>query len=147
MKNIAIASIYYRGPKSTKKDELFDHISETYHFLAAKYGSSLHFIIAGDTNRLNLSPILSLSHRLRQVVTVPTRMNPPAILDPIISTLHALYLEPATMPPINNNQGNGKPSDHLVVVWRPISVNLPAQPRTYYTVQTRPITESGLKIF
>ena len=28
IKHIAVASIYYRGPKSTKKDELFDHIAE-----------------------------------------------------------------------------------------------------------------------
>ena len=58
--HIAVASIYYRGPKSTKKEELFDHIAKTYHFLMAKYGTGLQFIIAGDTNRLNLKPILNL---------------------------------------------------------------------------------------
>ena len=46
------------------------------------------------------------------------------------------------MPPINNNVNNGKPSDHLIVLMRPISAQLPAPPRHYYTVQTRPITES-----
>ena len=35
-KYIAIASIYYRGPKSTKKDELFDHIAQSFHFLSAR---------------------------------------------------------------------------------------------------------------
>ena len=49
--HIAVAAIYYRGPKSTKKEELFDHIAKTYHFLMAKYGTGLQFIIAGDTNR------------------------------------------------------------------------------------------------
>ena len=78
---------------------------------------------------------------------VPTRLKPDAILDPIISTLHALYLDPVTMPPINNNLGDGKPSDHLIVLMRPISAQLSAPPRQYYTVQTRPITESGIKQF
>ena len=126
---IAVASIYYRGPKSTKKSELFDHISETFHYLTAMYGSDLDFVLAGDTNRLNLSPILSLSHRLKQCVQILTRLNPPAMLDPISSTLHALYLEPVTMPPINNNLGDGKSSDHLIVIMRPISAQLPVPPR------------------
>ena len=80
VKYIAVASIYYRGPKSTKKDELFDHIAQTFHFLSSKYGSNIHFVIAGDTNRLNLSPITNLSPNLKQEVKVFTRLNPPAIL-------------------------------------------------------------------
>ena len=114
---IAICSVYYRGPKSTKKKELFDHIAETFHLLSAKYGSNIQFIIAGDTNRLNLSPILNLSSNLKQVVKTPTRLNPDAILDPMITTMWKYYQEPVTKPPINQNEGsNGKPSDHLVVL-------------------------------
>ena len=64
VKYIAVASVYYRGPKSTKKDELFDHIAQTFHFLSSKYGASIHFVIAGDTNRLNLRPITNLSPNL-----------------------------------------------------------------------------------
>ena len=86
-KYIAVCSMYYRGPKSTKKKELFDHIAETYHYLSAKYGSNIQYVIAGDTNRLNLSPILSLSHSLVQVVKLPTRLNPDRMLDPIITTM------------------------------------------------------------
>ena len=89
-KYIAVCSVYYRGPKSTKKKELFDHIAESFHFLSSKYGSKIQFVIAGDTNRLNLSPILNLSPNLRQVVRVPTRLQPEAILDPIITTLEIL---------------------------------------------------------
>ena len=89
--------------------------------LTAKYGTSLEFIIAGDTNRLNLNPILSLSPNLKQVVRVPTRLNPDAILDVIITTLSKYYLEPVTKPPINNDANTGKPSDHLVVIMEPIS--------------------------
>ena len=148
IKQIAVASLYYRGPKSTKKDELFDHISETFHFLSAKYGAKLHFIIAGDTNRLNLSPITSLSPNLKQVVKVYTRLNPPAILDPIITTLGKWYQAPVTKPPINANENSGgKPSDHLVVLMMPLVSELQIPPRVYTTVTTRPFTQSGVERF
>ena len=73
IQHIAVASIYYRGPKSTKKDELFDHITVTYHFLVSKYGSTLHFLLMGDTNRLNLSPITNLSPNMKQTVKIPNK--------------------------------------------------------------------------
>ena len=148
LKYIAVCSVYYRGPKSTKKQELFDHIAHTYHYLSAKYGSHLEYIIAGDTNRLNLSPILNLSPRLTQVVKVPTRLNPSATLDPIITTLKKYYAEPVTKPPINpDSVSSGKPSDHLIVLMQPISATVPISPRSYRTVHYRPITESGCAAF
>ena len=147
-KYIAVCSMYYRGPKSTKKKELFDHIAETYHYLSAKYGSNIQYVIAGDTNRLNLSPILSLSHSLVQVVKLPTRLNPDRMLDPIITTMAKYYEEPVTMPPLNPDANSkGKPSDHLVVLMRPISASYMVPPRIYKTVTTRPITESGIESF
>ena len=148
IQNIAVCSLYYRGPKSTKRKELFDHIAESYHLLTAKYGTDLHFIIAGDTNRLNLSPILNLSPHLKQVVKIPTRLNPDAILDTIITTLSKYYCEPVTKPPINNNEGNGgKPSDHLVVLMYPITSVLECPPRQYRTVEYRPLTDSGMEAY
>ena len=147
-KYIAVCSLYYRGPKSTKKQELFDHVAETYHYLSAKYGSHIQYVIAGDTNRLSLKPILSLSHNLVQMVKCPTRLKPEAILDPIITTMSRYYEEPVTKPPINPNVGsNGKPSDHLTVIMRPLSAALSVKPRVYKTVQSRPITESGIESF
>ena len=144
--NIALCSIYYRGPKSTQKDDLFDHIAESYNYLMAKYGSKLHFIIAGDTNRLNLSPILNLSPRFKQVVQTPTRLNPDAILDPIITTLSDFYQDPVTKPPIQNDaEKSGKPSDHLVVLMDPISESDNRPRRQYRTVTFRPLPESGFK--
>ena len=124
------------------------HIAESYHLLTAKYGTDLDFIIAGDTNRLNLSPILDLSPRLKQVVKVPTRLNPDAILDPIITTLTKYYKEPVTKPPIHNDEGNnGKPSDHLVVIMEPISSVLECPTRLYSVVQYRPLTDSGIELY
>ena len=148
LKYIAVCSLYYRGPKSTKKQELFDHIAETYHYLSAKYGSHIEYILAGDTNRLNLSPILNLSPRLVQAVKIPTRLNPDRILDPIITTLTKYYIPPVTKPPINPDaNSNGKPSDHLIVIMKPLSTSISVAPRVYRTIQTRPITESGLQLF
>ena len=147
-KYIAVCSVYDRGPKSTKKQELFDHIAETFHFLSSKYGSSIQFIIAGDNNRLNLSPILNLSPNLKQVVKIPTRLKPEAILDPIITTLWRYYQEPVTKPPINPNvNSKGKPSDHLIVIMKPLSSALEIQPRNYEIITTRPITQSGTDKF
>ena len=143
--HIVVASIYYRGPKSTKKEELFDHISETYHVLMTKYGSGLHFIIAGDTNRLNLKPILSLSPSLKQLVQTPTRLNPDAILDPVITTMHKYYLPPVTKPPINNDEEKkGKPSDHLVVLMYPINSAIDYPRRQIRYVECRPLPQSGI---
>ena len=142
-----MCAIYYRGPKSTNKTLLFDHIAESYHLLTAKYGSQLQFIIAGDTNRLNLSPILALSPHFKQAVTVPTRLNPDAILDIIITSMSRYYQVPVTKPPINNNIDNGKPSDHLVVIMEPITSVLECLPRVYRTVEYRPLTDSGLLLF
>ena len=147
VKYIAVASIYYRGPKSTKKDELFDHIAQTFHFLSSKYGTNIHFVIAGDTNRLNLSPITNLSPNLKQEVKVFTRLNPPAILDPIITTLGRWYQSPITKPPINPNKDGGKPSDHLTVLMYPLVSALQIPPRVYSSVVTRPYTQSGVERF
>ena len=147
VKYIAVASVYYRGPKSTKKGELFDHIAQTFHFLSSKYGSNIHFVIAGDTNRLNLSPITNLSPNLKQEVKVYTRLNPPAILDPIITTLGKWYQSPVTKPPINPNKDGGKPSDHLIVLMMPLVSALQHPPRVYTSVVTRPLTQAGMQKF
>ena len=104
IKQIAVCSYYYT--ESTKRSEFIDHISEAYHVLSAKYGAGLHFILAGDTNRLNLKSILNLSPNLRQVVTVPTRNNSDATLDTIITTLWMYYQPPTTLPPLDNDENN-----------------------------------------
>ena len=142
---MVLASLYYSS-KLTKKGMLIDHFSETYHSLCARYGSDLTFIISGDTNRLNLKQILSLSKDLKQVVDVPTRQNPDAILDKIITNIPALYQSPFTLPPLDNDEGqSGKPSDHLIVCMRPISNSLPKNEKTYKNIKYRPFPESSIR--
>ena len=110
-----------------------------------KYGSNLQFIIAGDTNRLNLRPILNLSPSLKQLVTTPTRLNPDAILDPVITTMQKYYLPPVTKPPIENDVNKkGKPSDHLIVLMNPISQDMKCPGRQVRYVECRRMPQSGI---
>ena len=79
---------------------------------------------------------------------VPTRLNPPRTLDPIITTLKKYYKDPVTKPPLNpDDPTNGKPSDHLVVLMQPITAQIEVSARTYSTIETRPINNSGLEKF
>ena len=86
----------------------------------------LYWCIAGDTNQLKLDPILHLNPNLRSVVTKPTRINTKnpkksSILDNIITDLHQWYQEPIILPPIAADPGQGKPSDHLKVIYKPLN--------------------------
>ena len=145
IQKIVVASIYSK-PDSRKKSVLLDHIAEVYNLLNAKYKKGLHWILCGDTNDLKLDPILMLNSKLKQVVQNFTRLNPPRILDPIITTLSSFYQVPVCLPPLDSDPDlDGKPSDHMMVVMSPISVinNKPA--RITKKIVFRPITDSGLQ--
>ena len=144
VKHIAIASLYYT--KATRRQDLIDHINSSFSILSAKYGPNLHFAICGDMNRLNINPILSLSPNLKQLVDVPTRRNPDATLDKIISTLQYYYAKPFTIEPLDSDDQNGKPSDHLPVVFKPLEY-LDEAKRSYRKVIFRPLTETGMTDF
>ena len=144
IQKIACCSLYSK-PDSRKKTLLLDHISDAYNILNKKYGKGLEFIIAGDTNDLNLDPILSLNPRFCQIVKDWTRMDPPAILDPIITTLANYYQKPECLEPLDADpETGGKKSDHKIVVARAITEinNKPA--RAQKEVKVRPITDSGM---
>ena len=89
---------------------------QNFAFFYTKYGKGLHCVIVGDTNRLNLYLILELSFSLRQCVSVslPTRLNPPATLDPIITTVHKFYQMPITKPARQNDSGKMKSP---LIIW------------------------------
>ena len=86
IQKIALCSLYCK-PDSRTKTKLLDHISYAYNLLSAKFPTGLHFILAGYTNELKLDSILQLNPRMHQVVRGFTRLNPPRMLDPIITTL------------------------------------------------------------
>ena len=147
IKKIAVCSVYSK-PNSRKKALLLDHINQAFNIISTKYKEGLHFIIAGDTNDLKLDNIVNLSHNMRQLVKDVTRLAPPAMLDPIISTLGSYYQRPICLPPLDADPGtNGKSSDHLIVIMRPINTlnNKPA--RKFRKIKVRPLKETGLKAF
>ena len=120
IQKIACCSLYSK-PNSKTKTLLLDHISDTFNLLSTKYGRGLHFILAGDTNDLNIGPILSLNPNLVQIVKNWTRMDPPAILDPIITSLSNYYQEPLCLDPLDaDSDKNGRKSDHKIVVAKPL---------------------------
>jgi hypothetical protein len=119
VKNIAVASLYYT--EATRSKALLDYISETVNFLGAKFGPNLHDILAGDFNKLRIGPILNSNPQFCQVVTVPTRCNPDAILDKIVTTLWMYYQDPFTISPLDNDENKKvEPSDHKIVVFEPL---------------------------
>ena len=146
---IAVCSYYYADSKRTPRGILYDHIAETCNIILAKYGEKTDFILSADSNKLNLNPIINMFPSFCQVVKVPTRLNPPSTLDTIITSLAKYYNEPVAKPPLSNDSTNpnGKPSDHLVVYWSPISCDVESQPREYRQVSFKPITDSGLAKF
>ena len=129
IQRIVVASVYNK-PRSRKTEKLYLHIAEVYNLLSKKYRNGLHWLICGDTNDLKLEPILALNHGLKQVVQNVTRLNPPRLLDPIITTLGKYYQVPECLPPLDPDPGSdGKPSDHMMVLMCPISTvnNRPAR--------------------
>ena len=145
VQKIACCAVYCK-PGSKRKTLLLDHIADAFNILSSKYGRGLHFLIAGDTNDLNLDPIISLSPNLRQIVTSYTKMSPPAILDPVITTMSKFYQEPVCLEPLDVDEDkNGSKSDHRIVVVRPInSINNKCARQTKQ-VKVRPFPESGLR--
>lgn len=147
IQNIVLGSIYSK-PKSKKKTALLDHIAETYNFLSTKYEKGLYWMLAGDTNDLKLNAILNLSPNMKSLVKKPTRRNPDSILDNIITDMAKWYQSPECLEPLDADPGSGgKPSDHLIVVMKPISVinNKPA--RVIREIAVRPLKQSGIDLF
>ena len=116
-----VGAVYVK-PNSRKKTATLDHISDVYNQLGVKYQKGFYWIIAGDTNDLKLDMILNLSPNIKQMVTSFTRLNPPRILDTIITDLGKFYQTPFVLPPLDSDpEKNGKPSDHKIVKVIPIS--------------------------
>ena len=89
-----------------------------------------------------------MSSNLQQLVTGVTRLSPPAMLDPIISTLGRYYQLPVCLPPLDPDPDtNGSPSDHLIVVMRPVDTVNNKPGRTFREVNVRPLPSSGLAKF
>ena len=146
IQEIVVAAIYSK-PNSHFKTKLLDHISDVFNVMSTKKGHGVHFILAGDTNELKLNPILSLSPLMKQIVTKPTRHNPPRLLDPIVTTLSNFYQTPEVLLPLDNDPDkDGKPSDHSIVVAEPISEMNNVCARQLRKIKVRPMPEIKLEL-
>ena len=144
IQRIACCALYSK-PGSRKKSLLLDHISDAFNILNTKYTKGLEFIIAGDTNDLNINPILSLSSRFQQIVKDWTRMTPPAILDPIITTLAPFYQVPECLEPLDADaEKGGAQSDHRIVIAKAIDEMNNKNGRETRKIKVRPMPESGV---
>ena len=113
--------------------------------MSAKVQTGLQFILAGDTNDLKLDSILDLNPRMQQMVQGITRLDPPRMLDPILTTLGSHYQSPEILRPLDADpDSDGRPSDHLIPVMRPVDEIENRCARTYRQIQIRPVTKSGL---
>ena len=115
-----MCSYYFSKLVTPSAEDLYDHFAEAYNMILAKYGKNVQYIFCGDSNRIDLSPITELSPSFVQVVKVPTRLNPDVTLDTIITSLGSYYNSPITKPLIGSDSVSGRPSDHLVVLWKPL---------------------------
>ena len=145
IQKIACCAMYCK-PGSKRKTLLLDHISDAYNILSSKFGRGLQFILAGDTNDLKLDSILNLSPNMRQIVQDWTRLNPPALLDPVITTMAKFYQKPECLEPLDADpEKNGAKSDHRIVIVKPINAINNRSGRTTRTIKVRPFTQSGLE--
>ena len=114
--------------------------------MSTKKEHGVHFILAGDTNKLKLHPILSLSPHMKQIVTKPTRYNPPRFLYPILTTLSKFYQTPEILPHLDNDPDEGrKPSDHNIVVAEPTYQINHACVRQIRKIKVRPMPKKNLE--
>ena len=115
--------------------------------MSSKKDHGIHFILAGDTNDLKLNPIISLSPQMKQIVTKPTRQNPPRLLDPVLTTISNFYQLPEILPPLDNDpEKDGKPSDHNIIVVEPISHLKNNCARKFRKVTVRPTPADKLEL-
>ena len=143
VKKIVVASFYLK-PHSKKKSALFDHIAQVYHLLSARYVSGLFWVIAGDKNGFKLDNILSLCPDFKQLVDQPTRLDPPRILDVIITNLSKYYYIPTVEDPLEpDSDMDGSPSDHLMVVLSPKTNFQNKRGRVVKIIEFRPLSDDG----
>ena len=70
------------------------------------------------------------------------------MLDLIMSTLSLYYQSPVCLLPLDHDPDkNGSPSDHLIVIMRPINQSKNKPGRTFRVIRVRPLPRSRLEKF
>jgi hypothetical protein len=144
--NRILVGAIYVSPRSRYKMETIDHVIEAIHSARSKFGNDVHFLIGGDFNRLDVTPILDSYGALKQIISIPTRNG--ATLELLLTDLHPFYHPPTTLPPLQvDDDKAGADSDHDVVLMAPSQSSHYAVERTRKTISTRPIPESKIEEF
>ena len=90
--------------------------------------------------------IFSLAPDLKQVVEIPTRKNPDATLDIIITNLSCLYQPAVSLPPLDcDTDKNGEALDHLTILMKPLSVEFQSKKTNYKNVDYRLFPDSAIR--
>ena len=144
VKKIAVGAVYV-APNSKFKRETIDHIIETIHYVRSTQ-DNVNFLIGGDLNRLKIDEILECHGALKQIVSVPTRIN--STLEKILTDLHPFYHPPTTLPPLQVDTGKtGSDSDHNIILMAPLANNQYKINRVKKTIKTRPLPASKIEDF
>ena len=113
--------------------------------LTSKYPNCGIFI-AGEKNKMDISPILSCNLKLKQIVNLLTRKK--EILDVCLTNLFSYYDAPIIIPPVQPDiPGQGVPSDHWVPLCVPHTNPHSAPARVYKTIISRPLPDSRVREF
>jgi len=144
IQRIAVAAIYV-PPRSRKKADITEYLMSSVHYIKSKF-NDIKFLLGGDINNLDLTPVLDCYQELQQIVTTPTLNN--RILDVLVTDMKEAFYPPFVRPPLEcNDDDNGESSDHKIVLCAPrnININPNLPPPTFITY--RPIPQSGIEIF
>ena len=140
--SIIIVGSFYSKPGSWKRGVLLDHIAEDFHLLSTKYKERLLWVIAGDKNEMKVDQILYLNSNFKQYVDQPTRLNPPAMLDLIITDLHRYYQRLVYDNPLDVDLNKScSLSYHLMVVMTPLNNVNSIKGRLKNKIEFRPLND------
>ena len=145
VQRICVGAVYI-APRSPYKEETIDHIIHTIQVIRAKYNNEVHFLVAGDFNRVSVREVLHSYGALQQMCGVPTRKG--ATLELVLTDLHT-YMEPPTLQPaLQVDEGaKGKDSDHQAIILAPKASGLFVVQREKRRVKTRPMPQSKVDLF
>ena len=86
--------------------------------MRARYNNEVHFLLAGDYNRVCIQDVLLSYGGLQQMCGVPTRKG--ATLQLILTDLHTYMHPPTALPPLQVDEGKaGVDSDHQALILAP----------------------------
>ena len=144
-KKILVGAVYI-APRTEYKQETIQHIIETMQCMQAKVEDQLGYIVTGDFNKTDITDILDSDGSLMQVCSVATRDT--AVLENVITNMATLFHPPTTLSPLKQDENkNGKPSDHNIIVMAPKSDQQFKQKRKKRKVSIRPLPESKVADF